>query len=53
MDIVFCKNIDSLEEYKFVNSFIIECEPEVSVIGLGRGILSDKKGKMLCVKKRK
>lgn len=45
MDIVFCKNIDSLEEYKFVNSFIIECEPEVSVIGLGRGILSDKKRK--------
>lgn len=43
MDIVFCKNIDSLEEEKFVNNFIIEYDPEVSVIGLGRGILNDKK----------
>lgn len=43
MDIVFCKNIDSLEEEKFVDNFIIKYDPEVSVIEIGRGILNDKK----------
>ena len=43
MNILFCKNINSLEEDKFVNNFIIEYKPEISVIGLGRGILNGKK----------